>query len=92
MAHPLITTVKSIRTAVESGAFDARDYQEFEQQYPKLYAMVAKRDCDMTMLNKLLELHLKVHVGDLEQTKADEQFGQIAVDTYVKPLVSESEA
>ena len=91
MEHPLVHTVNKIMQAKESGVFcmikSEHDVQNLKLLYPKLYGMITSNNCDKDVLTKMLKLVHRVHEGSLEQSKADEQFGKVAVDKFVAPLL-----
>ena len=78
-------TVQYIRNCVKHGISLYQKHDEFKQRYPKLFEMLCDPECDQTMLNKLISLHKKVQNGKTDQKDADIAFGQVAVDTFVKP-------
>ena len=65
-------------------------HEEFKKNYSKLFAMLCDPDCDQEMLNKLISLHKKVNKGKLSQNDADCEFGKVAADKYVSPLVEKN--
>ena len=82
--------VSKIRSHVENGIFCQIEHDEDVKQlaikYPKLFAMISRKDCDKQMLSKLLLLSSDVHNGSLSQQKGDQLFGTVAAEKYVIPL------
>ena len=87
--------IAKIRRGVESGVLCAYerhdDVLKFRQTHPKLYNMVIRRDCDTSMLKKMLNVYSQVQSGRFTQEAGDVAFGQVAADRYVNPLVQDTE-
>lgn len=86
-SYRLEQAIGKVRNAVENKKPIPSDdmVRELKRTYPKLHAMICKPDCDTVMLAKLIELQTGIASGGIEQSSADEAFGQVAVDTYIKP-------
>jgi hypothetical protein len=81
--------ISKIRTQyINSGIVRMDDeISEFQKKQPKLYNMITSKDCDETMLNKLIETYSKLQKGNVTQSKADKLFGETAAEQYVYPLI-----
>lgn len=84
-------TVKDISYHVKENLSLYNKHDDFKKAYPKLFAMLCDPACDKAMLNKLINLHRQVQQGKVSQEDADVKFGTVAVEKYVKPLVSNIE-
>ena len=80
--------VQDIRNCVKHEISLYRKYDDFKQRYPKLFEMLCDPACDQTMLNNLIKLHKNVQNGSTNQKDADIAFGQVAVDTFIKPNIT----
>ena len=89
-------TIARIRHAVEQGVLCSHkndtEFRTFEENHPTLYEMVTEKNCNMEMLNKLLELHEGIQSGNVQQEDADVSFGQLAAEHYVNPLVQNKDS
>ena len=74
--------VHEIRNYVNMNMIIPFEFDEFKKKYPKLYSMIIKKDCDIYMLDKMLDcLEIQESQG---QQKADEEFGRCAATRYIK--------
>jgi len=81
-------TVDDIRKHVQTNTSLYNKHDDFKKTYPKLFAMLCDPECDQEMLKKMIKLHKNVTRGTVSKEDADVKFGSVAVDKYVKPLVS----
>ena len=78
--------IESIQEHVKNNKPLYNKYSEFKNNYPKLFAMLCDTNCDQDMITKLIQIKRKVKSGYINQKEADIEFGQVAVDKYVRPL------
>lgn len=62
-------------------------YDDFFTKYPNLFEMCCKPNCNMQMLEYMMEMLEKVHGNDTSQDDASVKVGQMLFDTYVNPVL-----
>ena len=91
----MIDTIIKIRHYVDTNTLNDHisdtDVRELCEKRPRLYSMITKKDCDLNMLYHLITLQEQMKNGKLENEDADKQFGEIAAQQYVYPLVDKGD-
>tara|TARA_B110000977_G_scaffold201886_1_gene299810 strand:+ start:17786 stop:18046 length:261 start_codon:yes stop_codon:yes gene_type:complete len=79
--------IKDIQMHVQQNMSLYNKHDQFKKDYSKLFKMLCDPSCDSDILNKFINLHRKVHNHTISSEEADAQFGEVAANKYVKPLV-----
>ena len=82
MSNSVLETAKNIRTDVINNNIDSTKYKDFQEEYPKFYNMLQKKDMDKDMFEMLLNLLEKNSSND---QNAAAQFSQYGAEKYLYP-------
>jgi hypothetical protein len=64
-------------------------YPLFKQNYPTLFEKLFDPTIDKKMLNLMLEEKKNIDSNEISQHNASVKIGEVLVDKYVKPMLSE---
>ena len=88
----MLDTIVKIKHYVDTNCIKKHENDpeilEFKTTKPKLYSMILDKNCDITMLYNLVKLHENMNKGSISKDDAEKQFGEIAANRYVYPLIS----
>ena len=75
--------ILEIRKLVREGTSVESMFPEFREQYPKLFDMISKTDCDENILKNFINLQKKRESGKLTAEESDVAFGKVVANKYL---------
>ena len=77
-----LETAQNIRRNVLNGNFVPSEFKEFQDKYPKFYEMLQRRDMNVDMFHKIIQI---LSVNLVDELDAASQFSQYGAEKYVYP-------